>query len=262
MFPTPGHTWTIEIVNVDSQTSGEFAFTVTAAATGATTFSFSPTTRTVSESAGSTSFTLTRSSGSVAQTVFISTTQTEGFTNNNDYTSFNNQALAFAVGETSKTLTITLTNDATVEPDETFGLIVQQNSSDPVGTFLAKATFTITNDDSETATFSFSPTTRTVSESAGSTSFTLTRSSGSVAQTVFISTTQTEGFTNNNDYTSFNNQALAFAVGETSKTLTITLTNDATVEPSETFGLIAQQNSSDPVGTFLAKATFTITNDD
>jgi hypothetical protein len=148
------------------------------------------------------------------------------------------------------------------EPNETFALIAQQNSSDPATTFLAKATFTIIDDDSAAGTFSFSPTTRSVSEGAGPTTFVLNRSNGSTAQSVFVSTAVTEGFSNNNDYTIISNQVVAFAVGETSKTITINIINDSIAEPNETFALIAQQNSSDPATTFLAKATFTIINND
>ena len=93
------------------------------------------------------SFTLTRSSGTAAQTVYVSTTTTEGFSNSGDYTGLNSVAYSFAAGETSKTVTVNITNDTTVEPNEIFGLIVQRNASDPVGTYLAKTTFTILNND-------------------------------------------------------------------------------------------------------------------
>jgi hypothetical protein len=59
------------------------------------------------------------------------------------------------VGESSKTVTVTIKNDTVPEPDETFGLIVQQNSSDPVTTYLAKATFTIVDNDTGTPPASF-----------------------------------------------------------------------------------------------------------
>jgi hypothetical protein len=374
-------------------------------------FSFSPTAKAVSEGAGTVSFTLNRSGGAVAQTVYVSTTTTEGFANNGDYTALSKVPYAFAVGETAKTVTVKLIDDAAAEPDETFGLIAQQNSGDPLTSYLAKASFTITNDDIAAAgcpaeiivdnlapgargisgsgevdfggtwstsavggaygvngslysggssasytwrtpvfsaaqsctydvyawwtanstrattvpitvsgqtgspvtslfnqrlngsrwnlhgrysfaagargsvqtgaangrasadavrfvlagtgvAFSFSPTAKAVSESAGSVSFTLDRSSGAAAQTVYLSTTTTEGFANNSDYTGLSKVPYAFAVGETSKSVTINLVNDAAGEPDETFGLIAQQSSADPLTTYLAKASFTITNDD
>jgi hypothetical protein len=51
----------------------------------AQTWSISPGSASVNESAGSVTFTVTRSSGSAAQTVYVSTTQTEGFSNSGDY---------------------------------------------------------------------------------------------------------------------------------------------------------------------------------
>jgi alpha-tubulin suppressor-like RCC1 family protein len=374
-------------------------------------FSFAPAARSVGEGAGAVSFTLERSSAAAAQTVYVSTTITEGFANNGDYTALSKVPYSFAVGETSKTVTVNLINDATVEPDETFGLIAQQNSADSPTSYLAKASFTITNDDTAAAgcateivvdnlapgargisgiggvdfsgtwsasavggaygvngslyssgssavyiwrtpmfsstqtctydvyawwtasstrstrvpitvsghsgaavtslfnqqingsrwnlhgrysfgagargsvqtsgangrasadavrfvlagtplAFSFAPAARSVGEGAGAVSFTLERSSAAAAQTVYVSTTVTEGFANNGDYTALSKVPYAFAVGETSKTVTVNLVNDAAVEPDETFGLIAQQNSADPLTTYLAKASFTITNDD
>ena len=172
------------------------------------------------------------------------------------------QPVAFAVGESSKTVTVSITDNTVVESNETFGLIVQQNAADPASTFLAKATFTIVNDDTAATTWAISPATASVSEGAGSVTFTVSRSSSSTAQTVYASTTQTEGFTNNNDYVGLANQPMAFAVGQSSKTVTVSITDNTVVEPNETFGLIVQQNTADPVSTFLAKARFTIVNND
>src|SRR5260370_1350768 len=60
----------------------------------AQSWSISPSSTSVSESAGSVTFTVTRSSGNAAQTVYVSTTQTEGYTNSNDYVGITSQALA------------------------------------------------------------------------------------------------------------------------------------------------------------------------
>jgi pimeloyl-ACP methyl ester carboxylesterase len=240
--------------------SGTHAVTVTAQAAS---FSFSPSSRTVAEGAGSTSFTLNRAGGSGAATVYVSTLSTsEGSSNSGDYSGINSQAVTFASGETSKTVTINITNDSTAESNETFGLIVQQNAADAANVFLAKATFTITDDDSAPGSFSWSPSSRTVAENGGSTSFTLNRSGGSGSTTVFVSTTQGEGSSNSGDYSGINSQAVTFASGETSKTITINIANDSTAESSETFGLIVQQNAGDAANVFLTKATFTITDDD
>ena len=72
---------------------------------------------------------------------------TEGFSNNDDYVGVDNQALTFSVGQTSRTVTVTILNDTAVEGNETFAFIVQQNATDPVSIYLAKTTFRIVDND-------------------------------------------------------------------------------------------------------------------
>src|SRR2546428_842111 len=92
-------------------------------------------------------FTVTRSGGLLAETLFVSTETGEGFANSGDYTGKLNEQLAFATNQTTATVTVSITNDLVAENNETFGLLVQRNSSDPASTFLAKSTFTIIDDD-------------------------------------------------------------------------------------------------------------------
>jgi hypothetical protein len=113
-------------------------------------YSISPGSATVSEVAGTVSFTVARSGLLPAETLFVSTAQNEGTVNIGDYTGKLNEALSFAAGETSKTVTVTITNDTVRENDETFGLVVQRNASDLLNTYLAKSTFTIQSDDATT----------------------------------------------------------------------------------------------------------------
>jgi hypothetical protein len=115
--------------------------------TAPTTYSMTPAAASVNENAGTVTFTVTRSGGLPSESVYVSTTATEGFANSSDYTGIANQALAFAANQTSATVTVALTNDSVTEPNETFGLIVQRNATDAVTTYLAKSTFTIVNDD-------------------------------------------------------------------------------------------------------------------
>jgi hypothetical protein len=228
----------------------------------ATTYSILPNPGSVSESGGTITFTVIRSGGLPAETVYVSTTQDQGYTNNGDYTGFLSQSLSFTSNQTQKTVTVSITNDSTEEPDEKFGLIVQRNASDLLGTYLAKTTFNILNDDSTATTYSISPNPGSVSESGGTITFTLTRSGGLPAETVYVSTTQDQGYTNNGDYTGFLSQSLSFTSNQTQRTVTVSITNDSTEEPDEKFGLIVQRNASDPLGTYLSKTTFIIIDDD
>ncbi|MEK7266017.1 MAG: Calx-beta domain-containing protein, partial [Pseudomonadota bacterium] len=228
------------------------------------TFSITPVSTSTTEG-GSITFTVTRSSGTGSQTVYVSTTQTEGYSNSSDYTSILNQALTFNSGETSKTVTVFTTNDSTVESSESFGFIVQQNSTDPVGTYLDKSTFTITDNDASTTTYAVTANPNPVTENNGVVNFTIARSGSLPSETVYVSTVNgsINGYaTNSGDYAGVVSQGFSFASGETSKTFTVSLVNDGIAEAAETFGFIVQQNASDPVSTFLAKTNWTIQDDD
>ncbi|MGZ8407112.1 MAG: Calx-beta domain-containing protein [Caulobacteraceae bacterium] len=198
--------------------------------------------------------------------MFFSTTQTEGSSNSGDYTSLLNQTLSFTSGQTSKTFSVSITDNLITESSETFGVIIQRNSSDPVSTFLDKSTFTIQdNDPAQTTTYDLTPVTTTANEDAGTITFTVTRAGNLGAETVYVSTIQGEGkglSRNEGDYAGLLNQALTFTSGQASKTFTVSLTNDTVFEADETFGVIVQRNAADAVSTFLDKSTFTIHDND
>ena len=207
---------------------------------------------------------MTRSGGLPAETLFATTLQDQGYTNSGDYsTNISNLAVAFALNQTQATVAVSITNDTVVESNETFGMIVQRNTSDPITTYLAKTTFTIIDNDTvgTTTTYSISNA-ATVGEGAGTLSFTVTRSGGLPAETIFASTTQNQGSTNNGDYTGLPNQPVVFALNQTQATVTVTIINDTVMGNNETFSLIVQRNASDPIATYLAKTTFAIVDND
>ncbi|QKS30014.1 MAG: DUF4347 domain-containing protein [Candidatus Accumulibacter similis] len=132
-------------------------------------YSISPGSATVGEGAGTVSFTVARSGLLPAETVYVSTTQSEGTPNIGDYTGKLNEVLSFAAGETSKTVMLSITNDTVLENDETFGLVVQRDASDLLNTYLAKSTFTIHSDDAATLDDYSSTTATTGTISSGQT---------------------------------------------------------------------------------------------
>src|SRR5205814_2020993 len=101
----------------------------------------------VSEGAGTLNLTVTRSGGLPAETVYATTLQDQGYSNNSDYTGFINQNVVFGVNQTQATVAVSIINDSVVENNESFSLIVQRNASDPNSTYLAKDVFTIVDDD-------------------------------------------------------------------------------------------------------------------
>jgi len=99
-------------------------------------YSVSASPNPVNENAGIITFTVARSSPNLgAETVFVSTAQTEGSTNSSDYSGLSSQSLFFSSGQTSAQVSVSVTDNTVVESDEIFGFIVQRNASDSASTF-------------------------------------------------------------------------------------------------------------------------------
>ena len=228
----------------------------------ATTYSISPNPASVNENGGTLTFTLTRSNSSAAATIYASTVQDQGYTNNNNYVGLTSQAVTFAAGQSQATVSVQINDLGLTSGSETYRFIVQQNASDPVSTYLATDNFTIVNNDVAATTYSISPNPASVNENAGTLTFTLTRSNSSAAATIYASTVQDQGYTNNNNYVGLTSQAVTFAAGQSQATVSVQINDLGLTSGSETYRFIVQQNASDPVSTYLATDNFTIVNND
>jgi hypothetical protein len=172
--------------------------------------------------------------------------------------------VSFGAGETSKVVTVNVVGDTAVEPDEGFTVTLSDPSSGlTIGT--ASATGTIQNDD---ALMSIAAASATLAEGNGGTTaftFTLTRI-GDLSQAHSVSWLVAGSGTNAADAADFAGGALpggavTFAVGETTKTLTILVASDSAVETNEGFTVTLSAPSAGLViGT--ASANGTILNDD
>ncbi len=226
-------------------------------------YDIAPAMPAISENGSTLSFILSRGDGSLAETLYLSTTPSLGFANSGDYLGLRNLPISFAVGELTTTVSLTILNDAISESSESFGLIVQRLASDPVSSFLSKTSFTIIDDDPTPLTsYALTPEAVSVREPDGSITFTITRSGTLRAETLYTSTTPNLGFANSGDYAGLRDQPITFAEGQATATISIAVTNDALAETAESFGLILQRYATDAVGTYLAKASFTIADDD
>ncbi len=103
---------------------------------------------------------------------------------------------------------------------------------------------------------------QTVGEAAGTVTFTVSRADASVAETLLFSTSPVLGASNNGDYAGILDLPLGFAVGESSKTVTVRIIDDAQAEATESFRVILQRSQADPYDVFLASSQFTIIDDD
>jgi len=227
----------------------------------ADTYSISPNPASVNENAGHLTFTITRSDSSTAATIYASTVHDQGYSNSGYYVGIVNQAVNFSVGQTTAQVSVTINDLGLTSGSETFRFIVQINPTDPVSTYLATDNFTILNNDGAT-TWSISPNPASVNENAGNLTFTISRSSSLTAATVYASTVQDQGFSNNGFYVGILNQVVGFSIGQSTAQVTVTINDVGLTSGGETFRFIVQQNPTDPVGTYLATDNFTIVNND
>ena len=168
--------------------------------------------------------------------------------------------ITFAAGETSKSVTVGLIGDTTVEGNETFTVKL----SSPSGATISRttATGTILNDDTAPVLPTLSIADASKSEGNSGTSamaFTVTLSKASTTSVTVNYATSNGTATAGSDYTATSG-TLTFAAGETAKTATVTVAGDATAEQSETFTVTL----SAPSGATVARtsATGTIVDDD
>ena len=203
-------------------------------------------------------FTVTRSGDTSGVSSVDFATANGTATAASDYTA-SSGTLTFAANDTSETITVSVNGDLTDEPDETFTVTL----SNPANATLTdgSATGTIEDDDPGPA---FTITDESEDESAGTATFTVTRSGVTLATTTVDYTTanDTTGArpaTAGTDYTATSG-TLTFGPTETEKTFTVAITSDTVDELDETF-LVNLSNASNAT-IDDAQATGTITDDD
>jgi len=188
----------------------------------------------------------------------------------------NSGRITFASGASLATITLNVSGDSTVEPDENLivSLTSPSNGSDTIST--ATGTTTIVNDDVITGLqYDISATTASIMEgAAGNTtpiSFVVTRS-GSVNLTGSIRYSFTGSLAaQNSDYTlagvtgtgiTENSGRITFASGASLATINLNVTGDHFFEPDE--GILVTLSNPDTANTTITtpSATTTIVNDD
>ncbi|MEM7585614.1 MAG: Calx-beta domain-containing protein, partial [Acidobacteriota bacterium] len=188
------------------------------------------------EDTGAMSFTISLSNPvDVATSVDVSTSDGSATTADSDYDALSGQTVALAAGETSASVEVTVNADTTVEADETFSVALASLVSSGRDVSLGSgATGTIENDD--LATVSVGDVSQ--AEGAGAMSFTVSLSNPvDVATSVDVSTSDGSATTADGDYNAVSGQTVAFAAGETSASVEVTVKDDSRVEADETFSV-------------------------
>lgn len=171
------------------------------------------------------------SSSSLPVSVQYAATDGTATASDTDY-SLEPGTLTFAPGETSKTISVTISGDAKYETDETFTITL----TNPSGGTLAdgQAMGSITNDDGQ-PTLSISDSAGTLEGNSGNTpaSFTISLSHAS-SETITVNYSTADETANASDYSKASG-SITFNPGETSKTIDVQVKGDSIDEANETF---------------------------
>ena len=205
----------------------------------------------VSEAVGTVALTVERTGASPAATIVLTTAGGTAVAGS-DYTGAT-QTLTFAAGEMSKSVNVAVTDDASVEPNESFNATLSGASAGNIAT----SSITVEIQDNEQSVWSVAANSDSILEGAGNASFTVSRTGATAAGTIVFATAGVSA--TSADFTSVN-QTLTFADGELSKTVTVALTGDSLLETTETFQGSIQGASSGTIAT--GTATVSIIDDE
>ena len=143
--------------------------------------------------------------------------------------------LTFANGETSKSFTISITDDTLDEPNETINLTLSGPTGGAILGSPSTAVQTVIDNDLNHGALQFTGN-YTAQENVGLAAIQVTRTGGSDGAVSVNYATSNGTATGGQDYTPASG-TLTFANGETSKSFTISLTDDTSDEPNETINL-------------------------
>lgn len=240
-----------------------------------TNYSLAAPANTLEGASGSTAFTFTVSrtgdttgSGSVNWAVSAATgLTTADFTGNQDVLASNSGlpsgTVIFAAGETSKTISIQISGDTTIENTESLQVVLSSPVSGTIqGNAGAASTSILTDDDNFAITTA--TTTRAEGNSDSTVTYTVTRS-GSLTGARDLSWTITgaNGFTTGNDLASgqASTGTVSFADGQNTASIVVSIKGDSVVESDETMTVTL---SGAPANSNIttASASTALTNDD
>lgn len=194
------------------------------------TVSISVSQSTAPESVGTITYTATLSAPNPCGAISVPATFS-GTANGSgvDY-SASGTSFDFGIGATTATITVTVVDDAALEGDETITATLGAATGVTLGTPVS-ATVTITDNDLPAPTVTLSTSTATLAEPSGTATLTATLSSPATT-TISVPVTFSGTAANPADYTVSGN-SFDFAIGELTKDITVTITDDAVQEPAE-----------------------------
>ncbi len=179
-----------------------------------------------------------------------------------DYTA-NSNTLTFTSAQTSKTVSVVTTDDATVESAETFSMSLSNPTSGSTLGSPSSATATINDNDSTPVCSGVSFTIASngaVTEGVNSV-FTVTKTGTATGSCGVSYGTANGTATAGSDYTT-KSGSLTFTTAQTSQTVSVVTTDDATVESAETFSMSLSTPTNGAILGTPSSATATINDND
>ncbi|MEW6730990.1 MAG: Calx-beta domain-containing protein [Acidobacteriota bacterium] len=223
------------------------------------TLQFSAATYSVMENGGSATITVTRTNGSEGTVTVDYATSDGTATAGADYTATTG-TLSFGSGETTKTFSVPVLADLLAEPNETVNLALSNPTGGATLGTPSTAVLTIVNV-AAAGTLQFSAATYSVTEDGISAGITVTRTNGSEGTVTVNYTTSNGTATAGADYTATSG-TLTLLNGETLKSFSIPITDDANDENDETVNLMLSSPTGGATLGTPASAVLTITDND
>ncbi len=210
------------------------------------------------ENGGTITITVERSGGSQGAVTVGYATSNGSANSNSDYT-FVSGTLSFAAGETTKTFSVSVTDDATIDGNKTVNLALSGPTGGAILGTTASAVLTIM--DNETVTFGsgsfrFNQTAYDVLETDGQVLITVKRMGGSNGAATVKYEASNGTAVAGSDYTATAG-TLTFAHGEATKTFTVAITKDTVADSDETVNLLLKEPTGGALGS-PTTATITI----
>ena len=203
-------------------------------------------------------FTVTLTQASASTVTVVAASANYSALAGSDYTTLPPTTLTFAPGQKSKTVTVTVTGDTVAESNEVF--FVNLSSATNATIFDNQGAGIILNDEGPTLRIN------DVSKAEGnsvSTAFTFTVTLAPAKTTGPVTVTAASANYSalaGSDYTALPATTLTFAAGETSKTVTVNVTGNTVVEPTEIFFVTLSGATGATI--FDSQGAGTILNDD
>ncbi len=178
-----------------------------------------------------------------------------------DYTAASASAsITIAQGQRSGSISIPTTQDTTYEGDHYFTLTLDSTDTYNISDSAGSAIGTIT-DVADTPTFAFSAASTDADEDDGTLTLTIEKTGTTLVDSTVSYATTNGSATGGSDFTAITSTNLDFAAGDTSKDITVTITDDSADEADEAFTVDLTAGADAKLGS-TARHSINITDND